>query len=81
MSLSEALFQALEGRILVSQQVRKYYCAMLELHGFYFVLQGKNGVVSAVTNVVPGLFGKVCENAYNKNWQTAVEIDNTLRHL
>jgi len=45
------------------------------------VLQGKNVVVSAVIYVVPGLFGKVCENAHNKNWQTAVEIDNALRHL
>jgi 4-hydroxy-tetrahydrodipicolinate synthase len=43
--------------------------------------QGAQGVVSVAANVVPGLFGEMCENARGNNWQAALEIDDTLRHL
>ena len=42
---------------------------------------GAKGVVSVAANVVPGLFRDMCEYAGNKNWQAALEIDETLRHL
>ena len=43
--------------------------------------QGARGVISVAANVVPGLFQKLCECADNNNWQAALEIDETLRHL
>lgn len=42
---------------------------------------GAQGVVSVAANVVPGRFRDMCESAKNKNWQSALEIDNKLRHL
>jgi 4-hydroxy-tetrahydrodipicolinate synthase len=42
---------------------------------------GAQGVVSVAANVVPGLFGDMIANARSNNWQAAVEIDDTLRHL
>ena len=42
---------------------------------------GAQGVVSVAANVVPGLFRELCENARDANWQAAVEIDDSLRHL
>ena len=42
---------------------------------------GAKGVVSVAANVVPAPFRDMCEQAGNKNWQAAVEIDDTLRHL
>lgn len=43
--------------------------------------QGAKGVVSVAANVVPGLFRDMCEYASDKNWQSALEIDENLRHL
>jgi 4-hydroxy-tetrahydrodipicolinate synthase len=43
--------------------------------------EGAQGVVSVAANVVPGLFREMCKNARGKNWQAALEIDDTLRHL
>jgi dihydrodipicolinate synthase/N-acetylneuraminate lyase len=37
--------------------------------------------VWVATIVVPGQFWALCSNASNKNWQEALEIDETLRHL
>lgn len=42
---------------------------------------GAQGVVSVAANAVPGLFGDMIANARSNNWQAAVEIDDTLRHL
>ncbi len=42
---------------------------------------GAQGVVSVAANVAPGLFRDMYENAHRNNWQAAVEIDDTLRHL
>ena len=42
---------------------------------------GAQGVVSVAANVVPRMFRVMCENACNENWQAAVEIDDSLRHL
>ena len=42
---------------------------------------GAQGVVSVAANVVPGEFHDLCEHAQNENWQAAVEIDDSLRHL
>ena len=43
--------------------------------------QGAKGVISVAANVVPALFVDMCEKAAKKNWQAAVEIDDSLRHL
>jgi len=43
--------------------------------------QGARGVVSVAANVVPGFFRDMCEHAESLNWQAALEIDETLRHL
>ena len=42
---------------------------------------GAQGVVSVAANAVPGLFRDMIANARSNNWQAAVEIDDTLRHL
>ena len=42
---------------------------------------GAQGVVSVAANAVPGMFGEMIANARGYNWQAAVEIDDTLRHL
>jgi 4-hydroxy-tetrahydrodipicolinate synthase len=42
---------------------------------------GAQGVVSVAANAVPGLFRDMITNARSNNWQAAVEIDDTLRHL
>lgn len=42
---------------------------------------GAQGVVSVAANAVPGLFGDMIAYAHSNNWQAAVEIDDTLRHL
>lgn len=42
---------------------------------------GAKGVVSVAANVAPRLFSLICEHARNGNWDAAVEIDDTLRHL
>lgn len=43
--------------------------------------QGAKGVVSVAANLVPKQFSKMCRQAANNNWQAALEIDDTLRHL
>ena len=43
--------------------------------------QGAQGIVSVAANVVPAMFRDMCGNAVDKNWQAALEIDDTLRHL
>lgn len=45
------------------------------------IRHGAQGVVSVAANVVPRMFRVMCENACNENWQAAVEIDDSLRHL
>ncbi len=42
---------------------------------------GAKGIVSVAANVVPGVFAEMCAQAGSGNWQTAVEIDDKLRHL
>ena len=45
------------------------------------VRDGAKGVISVAANVVPDLFHEMCKSAQCGNWQAAVEIDDSLRHL
>jgi 4-hydroxy-tetrahydrodipicolinate synthase len=45
------------------------------------IRQGAQGVVSVAANLVPALFRDLWLNAADENWQAALEIDDTLRHL
>ena len=42
---------------------------------------GAKGVVSVAANVVPGRFAEMCRLAAGGDWPSALEIDETLRHL
>ena len=42
---------------------------------------GASGVVSVAANVAPSSFVELCNMAHQKNWQTALEINDSLRHL
>jgi 4-hydroxy-tetrahydrodipicolinate synthase len=43
--------------------------------------RGAKGVVSVVANLVPRQFSEMCRQVVNNKWQSALEIDDTLRHL
>ena len=42
---------------------------------------GARGVVSVAANLVPRRFGEMCRRAAAGDWEAALEIDETLRHL